>query len=375
MDLINVPEQVFNEKYLKYKQKYISLSQDGGKQKLTAEQTAQIKEKQISLRAEYGKGYEKFLGTLKEKTDGLTEEQLTEVATSLVEVLGTHGPSRARDAGDVEFTQSIGNPNKVTDGLIIPNINKLTDPYLNLYNLIQISIGPNGKKIKTKTVRGVNTKGTSIELIADDILNHKIREIGNRSWGKYPSKKGTPKDIQQLMKSQNIDTINLLNEQKDLDSECEEAGIAKGFQYCKDDEPNYLAERSEREAKFKEKVEIFREKLVEAEELYKEEEAEFNETQQAFNEARDARQALLQKRYDETQSKAPTHKQDDTLTALTNHKNAIMQKKVEKICAEMNIPLKGKACTERNILQQFKKEFTRPNDVNVEFFNNLLTKN
>ena len=48
MDLINVPEQVFNEKYLKYKQKYISLSQNGGKQKLTAEQTAQIKEKQIT---------------------------------------------------------------------------------------------------------------------------------------------------------------------------------------------------------------------------------------------------------------------------------------------------------------------------------------
>lgn len=345
MDFQDIPEEVYREKYLKYKKKYLELSQTAAGATAGNKQAA-VNAKKAEIKKGYAAEMEAVKKALPTQIDGATDEQKVTITTALSQVFGSK-----------HFKGMKENP-----GLIEPAIEAIPNDRTDLVGIYEKTIyDNNGKaKLNDKIAAAAVVEAFSAPEIATQIIEAHIKNIHTNMWKEYKFKSDLTTQIDGLMKEGNLSALKTLNAQIELDAVCKDIGIKEGFAICRNATPDNIGEREQRELGFKTKYEKVMGALNNNQGVLAKIEAQMLKLQNAYNDAKETRDKFLEDVFAKISKKPEElkadHKSDDTIEAWNKNKDKVQTEMDAKSCKDHGVEFKGK-CETSTIIEALKKEF------------------
>tara|TARA_A100001015_G_scaffold43676_1_gene47996 strand:+ start:7643 stop:8983 length:1341 start_codon:yes stop_codon:yes gene_type:complete len=397
MDIQDIPEEVYQEKYLKYKKKYLELLQEAGAETASAAQDLQAKKEELKI--EWRSAKQNFLtNLLPNMIKDLNEEQQQRVRSALLPIFGI-GQGLTGDIVD----PIAGNPNdtaedttsaisKISGDLALIRLPDIVmDHYYGKDRKKKVTIGtpPEGFKLDDKKHK-LHPKVYTADKMGATVVNTVIHYIIHELWSTYEKNvgkdfksNGATKEFKKQVAEGDRAVIPIINAQNDLDATCESLNLRKGFAHCKQ---GNIDSKNERIYKFKEKYMKIKLKLAEISSKIKVMDKEWLTVQQEFNTVAEKRTTWLRTniadkvgiKLEEIDGKTP----ENMKTAITKNTNPIphlanLSKKawdenhdlVEKVmfgivCKDEGI--KPSSCTPEGIIATLIEEFKKGADIDVD---------
>lgn len=374
MDIQDIPEEVYREKYLKYKKKYLELSQTAAGP--TAADAEAAKAELISTMKEE---FSAQLATAQEEfaalTEGATDEQKLSFAKELAILFGSDG------FGYDEITDQ--------PGMLLPAIEGIeTHIGESLTNVIIKAFYKDGNKGQQSSIANAVIGKKMIQVfdvvgIFKNALSSLISDTAEKQWKDYKFKNGTPAETLGNISEYGLLSLKLQNKQIELDKVCTAAGIVPGFAKCSDSNPNTIEDRTKREEQFKAEYTKMDKAFDENTQAIAKMSKEFNELQKVYNTASTARMTWLTKTFKENVNKDPgsmkfkidvNRKPDDTVDAWEKNKGEIQAQMDTKSC-QANSMSNVKTCDRDGVIAFLMDKYTNKDiDANTEAFTKSIGK-
>ena len=366
----DIPEEVYREKYLKYKKKYLELSQTAGTEapSLAAEEDA-VNNTITALKAQFDEEYAAAMATLPDLYSGANDDQKLTIRQRLAKLFGS-----AYTEGSLEgVDENVGEiPNAIS------SLTNSRDRLIEVLNSV-LYTDSSGKKSKydDKIISAFVLEQFTVGNIFTSVVNSYINDFAKSSWKDYKFKKGMkPSQLTAFEKADNS-ALTLINKQIDLDSTCEGMGLFKGPASCSDTQPNTITDaeapgRPWREAQYASTFEKINDELKANEKKVQALEDTVVAAQKVYNAAKaglaKAHEGWLAVLNADAKSKNAEHcSKNDTLEVWSKNKEEVLNFLNAASCKQQSIEVNGE-CTYANILKTLDAKWKRPYDEDISSF-------
>ena len=368
----NIPEEVYREKYLKYKKKYLELSQSAGNPLSLGTKQEQIDAKKVELREQYKTELTASQERLGELYSGANEEQQLKIREVLASLFGSEGFDGI-DEVPGQFPPAIdGIITERTDLIRVLTTVIYEDPDTGLKSKL-------GDKILKERVLEVFT----VDKIFTAVVQAYIKHFADLLWKEYAHKKGMTSEEEKIFSSGDNEALRRINKQSSLDGDCESMGLFKGPAACRDESPNTMSTEGKpgrpwREAQFKAEFDAIDAELKKNKTTVQEIQNRVVAAQNVYNAGKaglaEAHKEWLNLLNKEAKDMKADHASDDTLNAWTKNKAAVEEFLNSKSCKDQSIVVKG-PCDYSNIIKTLKEKWVRPTyDEKTESFQKSVGK-
>ena len=400
MDIQDIPEEVYQEKYLKYKKKYLELLQDAGAE--SASGAIDLQAKKDELKNEWRSAKAKFISTdLPNMIKELNDSQQQRVKTALIKVFGIGegltGEGIDPIAGNANDTaeDTASAIAKIQGDLALVRLPDIVmEHYYGKDKKGTITIGTppegfklyKGKKTKEQEPHILKADVYTVEKIGTRIVKTVIHYIMHELWTEYQKnvpKHNASKEFLKQIREGDVAVIPIINAQNDLDSTCESLFLRKGFAQCKQ---GNIDKKNQRIFKFKEKYMKVKLLLADISSTIKTKDNEWLALQNKFNTVAEERTTWLRNniadpvgmKLEEIDGKKP----ENMTEAIKPNTNPIphlanLSKKawdenhdlVEKVMFGQvckNEDIKPVNCTPEGIILELINEFKKDEDIKIE---------
>jgi hypothetical protein len=352
MDFQNIPEEIYKEKYLKYKKKYLELSQYGSGASEGAKQ-GNINEKKAELTTEYNEEMKQLIEALPSQIIGISPEQSSKIIQSLADIFGS------------SYFSTYPNVTE-SKGIIVNAIDTIPNDRTNLIALYETNLyDEKGRgKVQDKIIKKAINEAFNAPVLSKQAVNAYVKHFHENAWDDYKYKRGMPDSIKGLMMKNDLTSLSTLNTQIELDKVCDEIGIKKGFGVCTNNAPDNITLRAQREAEFKEIYTNIDAELIKNNTKVLEYETKFIEFQNLYNTAKENRLNYLKEVFSkigfENLSKVKAdHDQDDTVEAWNKNRDKIRGEFDKLSCTAASIKTKSGRCDKDSIIDYLKEQFVQ----------------
>ena len=366
----NIPEEVYREKYLKYKKKYLELSQTAGTAapSLAAEEDA-VNNQITALKAEFDEAYAAAMATLPDLYSGANDDQKLTIRQKLGKLFGSTYTEGSLEGVDEQV------------GEIPTAISALTNSRDRMIEILSsvLYTDSTGKKSKyaDKVIAGYVLEQFTIGNIFTKVVEAYVNDFAKNVWKEYKFKKGMePSQLTAFEKADNA-ALTLINKQIELDSTCEGMGLFKGPANCSETQPNTIGDAGDpgrpwREAQYKAKFELINAELKKNKDTVQGLEDTVVAAQKVYNAAKaelaKAHEGWLAILNKDAKSKNAEHcSKNDTLDVWTKNKDEVLNFLNAASCKQQSIEVKGE-CTPANILKTLDEKWKRPYDEKIDSF-------
>ena len=368
----DIPEEVYREKYLKYKKKYLELCQTAGAEGLAAgTKQEQINAKKVELNEQFAAELAASQETLEALYSGANDEQKLAIRKVLASIFGSTG---------FEGVDEIQGKLPAAIDAILSERKDLTDIIIDTF--YKTDLGKESK-LDDAVLKKYVIEVFTVDNIFKKIVEGYVNKFAMETWNNYKFRKGMNSNQESSFSAGDNNALTLLNKQIELDATCEGMGLFKGPAACSDTEPNTItAERAPgrpfREAEFKKDFEAVdallkanKAKVLEIENQVVAAQNEYNAKKAALAAAHEVWLTMLNKKAKEL---GADHKSDDTLDAWTKNKPKVQAFLDEKSCKEQSITVNG-TCDYKNIIKALKERHTKKEyDENTDSFQKSVGK-
>jgi|SaaInlStandDraft_7_1057024.scaffolds.fasta_scaffold08934_1 hypothetical protein len=368
----DIPEEVYRVKYLKYKKKYLELSQSAGSNIALGTKQEQIDAKKSELKEQYTTELVASQEKMGDLYSGASEDQQLKIREVLSNLFGSEGLEGINEIQG-QFVQAI-------DAIV----SERTDLVRVLSNVLYEDPDTGLKsKLDDNILKNAVTEVFTIDKISTKIINAYIKDFSDKLWKEYKHKKGMSPEEEKIFSNGDNQSLRKINKQNILDAECEDLGLHKGPAACRDENPNTMGEETQpgrgfRETQFKNDFNSIDAELDENKKLIQgiqnrvvAAQNKYNVSKNALAEAHKEWLGLLNK---EAKDLKADHASDDTLNAWTKNKPAVEEFLNSKSCKQQSIQVKGE-CNYKNIINTLKERHTNITyDENTDSFQKSVGK-
>ena len=368
----DIPEEVYRVKYLKYKKKYLELSQSAGNPLTLGTKQEQIDAKKVELKEQFNTQLIESQEKLGELYSGANEEQQLKIREVLGNLFGSEGFEGINEIQG-QFLQAI-------DAIVSERTDLIRVLSTVLYEDVDTGLK---SKLDDKILKTSVTEVFTVDKILTKVVNAYIKNFVDILWKEYKFKKGMSSEEEKMFSKGDNQALGKINKQNRLDEECADIGLRKGPAACRDENPNTLGEESQpgrlfREAQFKNEYNAIDAELEKNKSIVQQIQGRVNTAQNAYNVAKnglaEAHKEWLGLLNKEAKELKADHASDDTLNAWTKNKPAVEDFLNEKSCKQQSIQVKG-PCNYVNIIKTLKAKHTNDTyDENTDSFQKSVGK-
>ena len=353
----DIPEEVYREKYLKYKKKYLELSQSAGAALALGTKQEQIDAKKVELTEQYKTELTAAQEKLGELYSGANDEQQIKIREVLASLFGSEGFDGI-DEVPGQFLPAI-------DGIVSERTDLIRELTKVLYEDPDTGLK---SKLSDKVLKEKVLEVFTVDKIFTKVVQAYIRNFAELLWKEYSHKKGMTSEEEKIFSSGDNEALRRINKQNSIDGDCESIGLFKGPAACRDESPNTMGSEGKpgrpwREAQFKSEFDAIDAELKKNEGIIQGIQNRVVKAQNIYNAGKaglaEAHKEWLNLLNKEAKDMKADHATDDQLTAWSKNREAVEEFLNNKSCKDQSIVVKG-PCNYSNIIKTLKEKWVRP---------------